>query len=280
MKQISATRISDLVSKLCIKANIDLRPDIRSAMKSALRKEKSAKAKAALRLLLENAKIASGDKIPICQDTGMAMVFMEIGQQAQITGNSLKKAVDKGVKDGYKKGYLRKSVVRSPLTRENTNTNTPAILHTSIVPGDSIRVWVMPKGFGSENKSGIRMLAPTDGEEGIIKFVADTVKQAGPEACPPFVLGIGIGGSFDYAAFLAKKAMLRKIDQKNPEPELASLEKKILHKVNSLRMGPMGLGGKTTALGVNILSSATHIAGLPVAVNINCHATRSAYGVI
>lgn len=280
MKQVKTSVISDLISRLCIKANIDLRPDIRKAIKSALKKEKNANAKRGLRLLLENANIASSDKIAICQDTGLAVVFMEIGQGVEIVGSSLKSAVDKGVRNGYKKGYLRKSVISSPITRENTNTNTPAILHTAIVPGNSIKVWVIPKGFGSENKSKMRMLNPGDGEGGIIEFVVDTVKQAGPEACPPFVLGIGLGGTFDYVTFLAKKALLKKIDQKNPDAKLALLEKKILNKVNSLDMGPMGLGGKTTALGVNILSSATHIAGLPVAVNVNCHATRSAYGVI
>ena len=280
MRKVKSSAISNLISKLCIEANINLRPDIRKAIENALKKEKSARTKGALRLLLENANIASNDKIAICQDTGLAVVFMEIGQEVQIVGSLLKKAVDKGVKDGYRKGYLRKSVVRSPIIRENTNTNTPVILHTSIVPGDSIKIWVMPKGFGSENKSDIRMLNPADGEKGIIEFVVEVVKQAGPEACPPFVLGIGIGGTFDYAAFLAKKALLRRIDQKNSDARLTTLEKKILEKVNSTGIGPMGLGGKTTALGVNILSCATHIAGLPVAVNVNCHATRSAYGVL
>jgi fumarate hydratase subunit alpha len=280
MRKVKANAISDLISRLCIKANMNLRPDIRKAIKNALRREKIARAKEALRLLLKNADIAASDKIAICQDTGLATVFMEIGQRAQIVGNSLKKAVDKGVREGYRKGYLRKSVVRSPIVRENTNTNTPAILHTSIVTGDSIKIWVMPKGFGSENKSSIRMLNPGEGERGITEFVLDVVKQAGPEACPPFVLGIGIGGTFDYATLLAKKALLRRIDKKNPDAKLSSLEKKILNKVNSLAIGPMGLSGKTTALGINILSSATHIAGLPVAVNVNCHATRSAYGVL
>lgn len=280
MRKVLASTISNLISRLCIEANINLRPDIPKAIKKALKKEKSINARTALRLLLENANIASDDKIPICQDTGLATVFMEIGQKVEIAGDSLGNVVDKGVKDGYRKGCLRKSVVRSPIMRKNTNTNTPAILHTSIVPGDSIKIWVMPKGFGSENKSSIRMLNPADGEQGIIDFVIDTVRQAGPEACPPFVLGIGIGGTFDYAAFLAKKALLTRIDQKNPDMRLSSLEKEILDKVNGLGIGPMGLGGKTTALGVNILSSATHIAGLPVAVNVNCHATRSACDVI
>jgi len=280
MRHVKASIISDLISALCIWANIKLRPDIRKAIKNAAKKEKNQRAKIALKLLLENADVASVEKIPICQDTGLAVVFMEIGQEAQIVGGSLRKAVDEGVKEGYAIGYLRKSVVRSPIIRKNTNTNTPAILHTTIVPGDKIRIWVMPKGFGSENKSSINMLNPADGERGIIDFVIEAVKKAGPEACPPFVLGIGIGGTFDYAAHLAKKALLKRIDRKNPDKKISSLEKKILNEVNNLGIGPMGFGGKTTVLGVNILSHATHIAGLPVAVNVNCHATRSAYGVI
>ena len=280
MRQIQARAISDLISALCVYANVNLRPDIREAIKNALKKEKSARAKTTLKLLLENADIAVTKKIPICQDTGMAVVFMEIGQNVKITGGVLKEAVDKGVKNGYAIGYLRKSVVRSPFGRKNTNTNTPAILHSSIVPGDKIKIWVMPKGFGSENKSRISMLNPGDGERGIIDFVLETVKAAGPEACPPFVLGVGIGGTFDYAAYLAKKALLKKINLKNPDKKLFLLEKKILKAVNNLKIGPMGFGGRTTALGVSVLTYPTHIAGLPVAVNVNCHATRSAYGVI
>jgi fumarate hydratase subunit alpha len=280
MKRISTDAISGLISKLCIDANIRLRPDIRKAIKNAVGREKGIQAKAMLKFLLENANIALNDRVPICQDTGLAVVFMEIGQDIKIVGGPLKKAVDSGVRDGYKKGYLRKSIVRSPIKRVNTNTNTPAILHTSIVPGKKVKVWVMPKGFGSENKSKIYMFNPTEGIKGIIEFAVNAVRQAGPEACPPLVLGIGIGGTFDYAAFLAKKALLRRIDQRNPDRDLSSLEKKILNKVNSTGIGPMGLGGETTVLGVNILSNATHIAGLPVAVNVNCHATRSAYGAL
>jgi len=280
MRRVKTGDISDLISALCIWANLNLRPDVRKAIKKARAKEKNRRAKTALEFLLENADFAFTDKVAICQDTGLAVVFMEIGQEVRITGGSLKKAVDKGVADGYRIGYLRKSIVRSPLVRKNTNTNTPAILHTAIVPGNKIKIRVIPKGFGSENKSNIRMLNPGEGEEGIIDFVVETVKKAGPEACPPLVLGVGIGGTFDYAAYLAKKALLRRIDAKNPDRKLSSLEKKILSAVNNLGIGPMGLGGKTTVLGVNILSYATHIAGLPVAVNVNCHATRSAEGVI
>lgn len=280
MRIVKAGAISQLVSRLCIIANMKLRDDVLKAIKSALRKEKSATAREMLQFLIENAYTASHKSIPICQDTGIATVFMDIGQEVHIVGGSLKAAVDNGVRDGYKRGYLRKSVVKSPIMRENTNTNTPAILHTSIVPGDKVKIWVMPKGFGSENKSSLTMLNPTDGEEKVVDFVIDVVKKAGPEACPPFVLGIGIGGTFDYAAFLAEKALLRKIDKKNPDKKLSVMENKILRKVNSLGIGPMGFGGRTTALGVSVLSSATHIAGLPVAVNVCCHATRSAKGVI
>lgn len=280
MRKVQARDITNLVSRLCVEANINLRPDIKKAIRDALKREKAKNARWALNFILENAGIASEDKIAICQDTGLTVVFMELGQDVNIAGGLLKNAVDRGVKDGYRKGFLRKSVVRSPIERKNTGTNTPSILHVSIAPGRRVKIWVVPKGFGSENKSGIRMLNPTEGERGIIDFVLETVKQAGPEACPPFVLGIGIGGTFDYAAYLSKKAFLRRIDEKNPDSRLALLEKKILAEVNKLGIGPMGLGGKTTALAVNILSSATHIAGLPAAVNINCHATRSAYGVL
>jgi len=280
MRKVSAGRISKLISKLSMRANIRLRPDVKKALRDALKKEKRRNAVDSLRLLLKNADIALRDKIAICQDTGMTVVFMEIGQGVRIVGGSLRQAVDRGVREGYKKGHLRKSVVSSPIERRNTGTNTPAILHTQIVPGGSVKVWVIPKGFGSENKSRIRMLNPSEGERGIVDFVVRVAEEAGPEACPPFVLGVGIGGTFDHAAYLAKKAFLRRIDKKNPDLLLRRLEKKILDKVNGLGVGPMGLGGKTTALGINILSEATHIAGLPVAVNVNCHATRSAYGVI
>ena len=279
MRTINAKRIANLVSSLCIKANIDLRPDVKKAIKSSIKKERNKSSKDALRLLIMNSNIARENRIPICQDTGATVVFMEIGQNVKIKG-SLKKAVTKGVRDGYVKGYLRKSIVASPISRINTNDNTPPVLHTSVVAGKNIKIWVMPKGFGSENKSSIRMLNPNDGQEAIIDFVVETVKKAGAEACPPLVLGVGIGGTFDYAAYLAKKALLKPIDKKNADKLLASLEQKIFNAVNKLNIGPMGLGGRTTVLGVNISSYATHIAGLPVAVNVNCHATRSAYGVI
>ncbi len=280
MRKIDVLNIADVVARLCVEANVNLRNDVVWAIKRSLRREKNGRAKAALRFLLENERIASKEKIPICQDTGLTVVFVELGQDVHLVGGALLRAVNKGAERGYKKGYLRKSVVGSPLNRQNTNTNTPVLLHTTVVRGDKIKIWVMPKGFGSENKSSLCMLTPADGEDGIIEFVLDAVRQAGPEACPPFVLGIGIGGTFDYAAYLSKKALLQRLDRENPDKRLRILEKRILNKINDLRIGPMGLGGKTTALGVKILSAATHIAGLPVAVNVNCHAMRSAYGVI
>jgi len=280
MRRVKAREIGRLVSGLCVEANVRLRPDVKAAVAAAVRREKGAGAKEALRMILKNADIARAEKIPICQDTGVAVVFAEIGQDVIITGGSLKRAIDNGVAEGYRKGRLRKSVVRSPLSRKNTNTNTPAVIHTEITPGDRVRICVMPKGFGSENKSVIRMLNPSDGEKGVADFVVEAAGNAGPEACPPFVLGVGIGGTFDYAAYLAKKALLRKVGSPNRDRRLYSLEKKILKSVNDLKIGPMGLGGNTTALGVSILSRATHIAGLPVAVNVNCHATRSACGAI
>lgn len=278
MRNIKARAISALIAKLCVEANTELRKDILRAIRAALKKETNDLAKKRLKMLIDNADIASKEKVAICQDTGMAAVFVEIGQNAHVIGGSLKSAVNKGVERGYREGYFRKSVVHCPLRRKNTGTNTPAILHTEITPGGSFKVWVMAKGFGSENKSAIKMLCPTAEEEEIIDFILDTVKNAGAEACPPLVIGIGIGGTFDHAAHLAKRSLLGDIGKKNPDRYLAVLEKKIADKVNKLGIGPMGLGGTTTALGVTILSSPTHIAGLPVAVNISCHATRSAYG--
>ncbi|MDD5680461.1 MAG: fumarate hydratase [Candidatus Omnitrophica bacterium] len=280
MRNIKAGAISELIARLCVEANTNLRSDIHRAIRAALKKETSGRAKRHLKMLIDNAAIASKEKVAICQDTGMAAVFIEIGQDVHIIGGSLKDAVDKGVERGYKEGYFRKSVVHSPLKRKNTGTNTPAVLHTTIVPGNSFKVWVMVKGFGAENKSAIKMLHPTATEEEIIDFILDTVKNAGAEACPPLAIGIGMGGTFDHAAHLAKKSLLRDIGKKNRDSKLAVLETKIMDKVNKLNIGPMGLGGKTTALGVTILSSATHIAGLPVAINISCHATRSAYGTL
>ncbi|MEE8359541.1 MAG: fumarate hydratase [Candidatus Omnitrophota bacterium] len=274
MRKISSEKIRETVSALCIEANISLRRDILDAIKRALAREKKRIAKDILRELIENAAIAKREKLPICQDTGAAIVYCEIGQNVLITGDDLARSINRGVSDGYRKGYLRKSIVESPLDRKNTGTNTPAVIHTTIVPGDKIKISVCPKGFGSENKSKIRMFNPTASIKEIKEFILDVVKECGPEACPPLVLGIGLGGTFEKSAELAKAALLRAINRKNPDKDLDRLEKELLGDINALNIGPMGMGGKTTALGVNILTFPTHIAGLPVAVCVSCHATR------
>lgn len=275
MREIDAKKIRETVAELCLKANFELRPDILRALKSALKKETNARARNMLKAIIENARLAKKKRMAICQDTGLVSIYLEIGSDCLIKGD-LEDALNKGVEDAYKKGYLRKSVVGDSLIRKNTNTNTPCIVVTNIVKGDRIKITVSPKGFGSENKSAIKMLKPTASENQIIDFVLDVVKNAGPDACPPLVLGIGIGGTFDYAAALSKKALLRPIETKNTKKHFRALEKDILKAVNSSGIGPMGLGGKTTVLGVNIEEFPTHIAGLPVAVSVSCHATRSA----
>jgi fumarate hydratase subunit alpha len=225
---------------------------------------------------MENADIAERESLPMCQDTGMACVFVSVGQDAHIVGGSLEEAINQGVRQGYKDGYLRKSVVKDPLDRVNTGDNTPAAIYYDIVPGNKLKITIAPKGFGSENMSKIKMLKPSDGIEGIKKFIIETVKEAGPNPCPPTIIGVGIGGTFDKVAFLAKKALLRPINKSNSNPFYADLEKELLEKINQLGVGPQGFGGKTTSLGINIEVFPTHIAGLPVAVNVNCHATRHA----
>jgi len=276
MREISVKDIKRVISRLCIESNTKLRKDILGALKKALKKETRRVARGILSDIIENARIASQEKLAICQDTGMAVVFLEIGQNLKIVGGSLNKAVNDGVRDGYKKGYLRKSVVADPLLRKNTKTNTPCIVHTDIVSGNKLKITVAPKGFGSENKSQVKMFNPTAGISDIKEFILKVVKEAGPAACPPLVVGIGIGGTIDKAAELSKHALLRPINKSNPKSHIRNLEKELLHNINKLGIGPMGLGGKTTALGVSILTYPTHIAGLPVAVNISCHATRSA----
>ena len=280
MREISVNKIKNVVSRLCIEANINLRQDIFRAMKRAFKKETKARAKYILKILLQNAEIAKEERRALCQDTGVVAVYVRIGQGVKLVGGDLKKAIDAGVKEGYKKGALRKSVVKSPLVRVNTSTNTPSIIYTDIVKGNRLAITVAPKGFGSENKSAIKMLNPTDGEGEIIDFVLESVKNAGPDACPPYILGIGLGGTFDKAASLAKEALILPVARPNPKRYLRKLENTILDRVNRLGIGPMGLGGKTTALGVNILEYPTHIAGLPVAVSVGCHATRSARRII
>jgi fumarate hydratase subunit alpha len=279
MREISVSKIRDTVTELCLKANFELRPDVLKALKAALKKETSPRAGSLLKSLIENAALAKKKRVAICQDTGLVSIFLEIGNDVAVKGG-LEEALHKGVEDAYKKGYLRKSVVDDPLTRKNTNTNTPCIIHIDIVKGDKLKITVSPKGFGSENKSAIKMLRPTASESDVMDFVLEVVKNAGADACPPLFLGIGMGGTFDHAAYLSKKALLRPLGSGNKKRHFRKLEKDILTAVNFLGIGPMGLGGKTTALGVNIEEFPTHIAGLPVAVNVSCHATRSAEKIL
>lgn len=274
MRTIDVSEITDAVRKLCIEANYFLPDDIKDRFDSALAEETFPMAKNFIRILKENAEVAAQENMPICQDTGMAIVLIELGQDVHLVGGSIEDAVNEGVRRGYADGYLRKSVVKDPLERVNTSDNTPAIIHYEIVPGEGCTITVSPKGFGSENMSRIRMLKPSDGVEGVVQFILDSVKEAGPNPCPPIIVGVGIGGSFEKAAYLAKKSLLRSIDERNPNKYYANLEKEVLYAVNQLGIGPQGFGGLTTALAVNIETYATHIAGLPVAVNISCHATR------
>lgn len=280
MKRIASKKIREVVRDLCIKANLVLRPDVLAAIRTAARKETNSRAKRFLRDIIENAAIARRNKVAICQDTGMVVVVAEIGQNVLVTGGSIFDAVNAGVAEAYRKGCFRKSVVADPVLRRNTGTNGPAVLVTDIVKGDKVRIAVMPKGFGSENKSRSVMLRPTAGIKEIEDFVIETVRRAGPDACPPLIVGVGMGGTFDSCALLAKKALLRPVTRRSSRKHIASLERSLLGRINALRIGPMGLGGRTTALGVNIETAPTHIAGLPVAVNISCHATRGAEAVV
>lgn len=274
MREISATRITDCVRNLCIEANYHLGDDVKNCLCRSCKQEPWPQAKEVLERIVENFQIADEQNQPICQDTGVACVFLEIGQDVHIVGGDLNEAIHLGVRRGYTEGYLRKSVVRDPLDRINTGDNTPAMIYTEIVPGDRVEITVAPKGFGSENMSRIAMLRPSDGLQGVKDFVIQTVSEAGPNPCPPMVVGVGIGGTFDKAAYLAKKALLRNVDTHHPNPFYANLEDELLAAVNQLGIGPQGFGGLTTALAVNIETFPTHIAGLPVAVNINCHVTR------
>ena len=273
MRNIDAKLIEDTVARLCIEANLRLPDDVVSAIECAEIEETWDGAKRILSLLGDNVRIAEEKMLPVCQDTGMACVFLELGQDVHIDGD-LEEAVNNGVRRGYGEGYLRKSVVCDPLRRINTGDNTPALLSVKLVPGESLRITVMPKGFGSENMSALKMLKPADGVEGVKRFVLETVEKAGANPCPPIIVGVGIGGSFDKAAYLAKHALLRPLDKPNRDEYYAALEKELLDKINALGIGPQGFGGKTTALAVLIESMPTHVAGLPVAVNISCHATR------
>lgn len=280
MREISVDEITKVIRKLCIEANEHLPEDVKCAIKNCRASEDGNIAKGILDNIIENYEIADSENVPICQDTGMACVFMEIGQDVHIIGGDLTDAVNEGVRQGYTDGYLRKSVVKDPIRRGNTGDNTPAVLYTEIVPGDKIKITIGPKGFGSENMSRIMMFKPSAGLEGIKDFIIETVKIAGPNPCPPMVVGVGIGGTFDRCALLAKKALMRPLDTSNEDPFYADLEKELLEKINSLGIGPQGLGGKTTAIGLNIETYPTHIAGMPCAVNINCHVTRHKTEVI
>lgn len=276
MRIIQTAEITQNIKEMCIEANHFLTPDMDEALKNAVSTEKSNLGKQILNQLQDNLTIASEDMIPICQDTGMAVIFMEIGQEVHFEGGSLEEAIHEGVRQGYVEGFLRKSVVKDPLIRENTKDNTPAIIHYDIVPGDKVTITVAPKGFGSENMSRVFMLKPADGIEGVKNAILTAVKDAGPNACPPMVVGVGVGGTFEKCALMAKKALTRPVNERSKIPYVKEMEEELLEKINKTGIGPGGLGGTTTALAVNINTYATHIAGLPVAINICCHINRHA----
>lgn len=280
MRQIDANEITAAIKEMCIEANHYLSKDMKKVFDKAVNNEKSPLGKQVLNQLNENLDIAASDMIPICQDTGMAVIFINIGQDVHITGKDITEAINEGVRQGYVEGFLRKSVVGDPLIRKNTNDNTPAVIHYGIIPGDKIEITVAPKGFGSENMSRVFMLKPADGIEGVKDAILTAVKDAGPNACPPMVVGVGIGGTFEKCAILAKKALTRNLDQESEKEYVRELEKEMLEKINMLGIGPGGLGGTQTALAVNIETYPTHIAGLPVAVNICCHVNRHAYRIL
>ena len=274
MREIHISKIIDTVKELCIEANYYLSNDVKRALCNAKENETWPLAENILDQIILNSDIAKNEDMPICQDTGMACIFIDIGQDVHIVGGLLDDAINEGVRRGYEEGFLRKSVVKDPINRINTKDNTPAIIYYNMVAGDKIKITVAPKGFGSENMSRIKMLKPSDGLQGVKDFIIETVKLAGPNPCPPIVIGVGIGGTFDKAAYLAKKALIRPLDKRNEDKFYSDLEEELLDTINKLGIGPQGFGGKTTALGLNIETYPTHIAGLPVAVNINCHATR------
>ena len=280
MRIVNTDLITEAVAKMCQDANFYLSEDMKDAFNKSMDREESELGKKIFSQLEENLQIAGEDKIPICQDTGMAVVFVEIGQEVSLQGANITDAINEGVRKGYTEGYLRKSVVSDPIKRENTKDNTPAVIHYDIVPGDKVKITVAPKGFGSENMSRVFMLKPADGIEGVKEAILTSVKDAGPNACPPLVVGVGIGGTFEKSAIMAKKALTRNLNDKPSIPWVADLEKEMLEKINSLGIGPGGLGGKITALAVNINTYATHIAGLPVAVNMCCHVNRHVTTII
>ncbi len=273
MREINVNKIKDIVKKFCMEANYFLGEDVVDAFKKGLEVEESPVGKNVLNILLENAEISAREEVPICQDTGVAVIFLEIGQDVHFTGGNLYEAINQGVREGYKDGYLRKSMC-NPFTRANTGDNTPAVIHTSIVPGDKVKITVAPKGGGSENMSLQLMLKPSDGLEGIKKMVVNRAREAGPNPCPPIIVGVGIGGNFERSAILSKMSLLRELGSSNPNPELDKIEKELVEKINNLGIGPQGLGGRVYCLGVHILMEPCHIASLPVAINMQCHAAR------
>lgn len=280
MREVNVSIITDNIKEMCIEANHFLTDDMKNVFENAVKNEESALGKQVLGQLEENLKVAGEDLIPICQDTGMAVVFINVGQDVHLTGGDITDAINEGVRRGYVDGYLRKSVVKDPIYRENTKDNTPAVIHFNIVPGDKVDITVAPKGFGSENMSRVFMLKPADGIEGVKEAILTAVKDAGPNACPPMVVGVGIGGTFEKCAYLAKKALTRDLNEESPVEYVRDLEKEMLEKINKLGIGPGGLGGTQTALAINIETYPTHIAGLPVAVNICCHVNRHSHRVI
>ena len=280
MREVNVSIITDNIKEMCIEANHFLTDDMKNVFENAVKNEESALGKQVLGQLEENLKIAGEDMIPICQDTGMAVVFINVGQDVHLTGGDITDAINEGVRRGYVDGYLRKSVVKDPIYRENTKDNTPAVIHFNIVPGDRVDITVAPKGFGSENMSRVFMLKPADGIEGVKEAILTAVKDAGPNACPPMVVGVVIGGTFEKCAYLAKKALTRDLNEESPVEYVRDLEKEMLEKINKLGIGPGGLGGTQTALAINIETYPTHIAGLPVAVNICCHVNRHSHRVI
>ncbi len=276
MREVSASEISAKVAELCIQACTVLPPDVVAALEAAREREESALGKDVLARLLENARIAAEEGSPMCQDTGLAVVFAEVGDDMRVTGGSLREAITDGVREGYQRGYLRKSVVCSPLDRRNTGDNTPPVIHTELVPGSSLKITVAAKGAGSENMSRLRMMVPADGIESVVRFVRETVEHASASACPPVVVGVGLGGSFEQCALIAKKALLRSLTDANPQPAAAELERDLLAAVNATGIGPMAVGGRVTALAVKVETAPCHIASMPVAVNLQCHAARHA----
>lgn len=281
MRKIDAEIIKKKVKELFLRANYHIGEDVLTALKEAREEEVSEVGCSVLDMLIENYKIASGEEIAICQDTGLAVLYVELGQEVYIIGGNFREAVNEGVKEAYMEGYLRKSIVDDPVfARKNTGTNTPVIIYTDIVPGDKIKFMVTPKGFGSENMSALAMMKPADGPEGIKNFVVDTIRKAGPNPCPPTIVGVGIGGTADKVLVIAKKALFRKIGEHHQDERYAQMEKEILEQINNLGIGPAGLGGRTTVLAVNIEYTPTHIAGMPVAVNVCCHAARHAEGIL